>query len=217
MENSNELVKYPRTPHLPFSAGVTSDDKIVDPKIYSVLQDNPEFIVTEKMDGGNLTMTNKHFFARSLDSGVSPWDTAVKRIHSEVAYNIPPGYRINGESLFARRSMGYDNLQSFFLVFGVVNEDNVFLSWEETEEWATLLGLTTVPTLYRGSSFKEALSAWKGSGKTPEDSEGFVLRNSGSFAYSEFGRNVVKYVRANHVQTAANWRNRDDFDLNSLA
>jgi hypothetical protein len=29
--------------------------------------------------------------------------------------------------------------------------------------------------------------------------------------------NVAKYVRADHVQTDAGWRGRDDFDLNGFA
>lgn len=214
---SNEQIKYPRTPHLTFSEGATSDDKMVSNEDYKRLKESPgAFLVTEKMDGGNITMTNKHFFARSLDSGVHSWDTPIKRLHSEIAHNIPEGYRINGESLFAKRSIGYKNLKSYFLVFSIVDENNRFLSWEETLEWVELLDLNTVPVLYRGDSFKNALNAWKDHGLNAAVSEGFVLRNAESFSYDNFSSNVVKYVRANHVRTANSWRGRDDFEKNTL-
>ncbi len=215
MELNNELIKYPRTYHLPFSEGAASDDKIMTPAQYQNLSQCNKFIVTEKMDGGNVTMTNKHFFARSLSSGTHLWDTPAKRLHAEIAHEIPAGWRISGESLFAQRSVGYDNLKSFFLVFGIWDGDNNLLSWDETTMWAELLNLHMVPVLYRGNDFKEALNMWKNNFYS-ETSEGFVIRNSEGFAYDDFRINCGKYVRANHVRTSSGWRNRDDFSKNTL-
>ena len=56
--------KYPRTFHLPFSKGSTSDDKFL--KDYSNFE-NKDIIVTLKMDGENTTMYNDHIHARSLE------------------------------------------------------------------------------------------------------------------------------------------------------
>ena len=55
-------VKYPRTPHLPFSQGVTSDDKIIQTLNYFV---GEEIVITEKMDGENTTMGHNYTHARS--------------------------------------------------------------------------------------------------------------------------------------------------------
>lgn len=38
-----------------------------------------------------------------------------------------------------------------------------------------------------------------------DNKEGFVMRRVCSSDFNSFGRNVVKYVRANHVQTDEHW------------
>lgn len=209
------LYKYPRTPHLPFSPGATSDDKYADNKTIDFLQSEIDLVVTEKMDGGNLTFYRDAFHGRSLDSGTHAWDRMAKALWASVCNDIPDNWRISGESLYARRSVSYDNLPSVFLIFGIWNEENEMLSWDEIEEWAELLGIPTVPVLYRGKSYDEATSVWFDK-LNPDVSEGFVLRNSGRFSYRDFDKNMVKYVRANHVQTCADWRHRDDFAVNTF-
>lgn len=213
---NNELVKYPRTPHLPTSPGMTSDDKRISLDGMQNLNRCSDLIVTEKMDGGNLTFTRDYFFARSLDSGTHLWDTRAKALWSEVRYDIPAGWRISGESLLARRSVGYENLPGPFLVFGIWNEKNELISWDETEEWTKMLHLPLVPVIYRGPSLDEACKAWFELHDS-NSSEGFVIRNAGGFTYDEFRMNVAKYVRADHVQTDAGWRGRDDFEINGFA
>lgn len=212
----NELVKYPRTPHLPFSPGMTSDDKMVSAAGLVTLQSCGDLVVTEKMDGGNVTMTNSHFFARSLDSGTHPWDTHAKALHASVKHDIPVGWRVSGESLYAQRSVAYTGLRGPFYVFGIWDEQNNLLSWDDTEEWAEMLGLPIVPTLYRGADFEQASDVWFQQ-KNPDISEGFVMRNADQFPYDDFNVNVAKYVRANHVQTSSDWRHRDDFAVNGFA
>jgi hypothetical protein len=44
--------KYPKTPHLPFSPGVFSDDITLDSKHCTQFL-NKEVVITEKLDGGN--------------------------------------------------------------------------------------------------------------------------------------------------------------------
>ena len=59
------IIKYPRTPHLPWSEGITSDDK----KIKTLNKfHGRSVIITEKMDGENTTMYRNNIHARSLDS-----------------------------------------------------------------------------------------------------------------------------------------------------
>lgn len=208
--------KYPRTPHLPWSPGSTSDDKWLSTGALEEMKSGVELVVTEKMDGGNLTMYRDFFHARSLDSGTQPWGQAAKALWSRVRFDIPEGWRVSGESLYARRSVSYESLPGVFMVFGIWDEQNMLLSWDEMAEFAELLDLPVVPLLYRGSDFDAACAAWSEQ-RDVSMSEGFVVRHAGEIAYGDFGSKVGKWVRANHVQTAADWRHRDDFDVNGFA
>jgi ATP-dependent RNA circularization protein (DNA/RNA ligase family) len=215
MSESNNVYKYPRTFHLPQSETISSDDKKAGPDTLAYLGSGIELIVTEKMDGGNVTMMRDFFYSRSLDSGTHSWDTPAKAIHARIAHEIPEKWRISGESLYARRSVSYDNLPGPFVVFGIWDETNTLLSWDEMVEWAELFELPVVPILYRGNDFKEAVNAW-GKVLNSDVSEGYVVRDSGRIAYDDFNIKVAKYVRFNHVRTDAKWRGRDDFDLNTF-
>lgn len=210
------LVKYPRTPHLPSSLGMTSDDKMASALTLERMRDGRELVVTEKLDGGNVTWTRDHFYARSVDSGTHAWDAPAKALWASVRHDIPARWRVSGESMYASRSVAYENLPGVFMVFGIWDETNTLLSWDDMVEWCALLALPVVPLLYRGTVFDDAVKAW---GKTLDDevSEGFVVRLAGRISYADFGLSVAKYVRANHVRTSAAWRGRDDFAVNDFA
>lgn len=212
----NDRIKYPRTPHLPESLGATSDDKWISAAGLSYLSSGIDLVVTEKMDGGNLTMSRTHFHGRSIDSGTHAWDTRARALWAEKRFDIPEGWRISGESMYARRSVAYDDLPGVYLVFGIWDETNTLLDWDSTVEWSQMLELPMVPTLYRGTSLDEARTVWKNSGLTEEMSEGFVIRDAGRVSYKDFDTKVAKFVRDNHIRTSANWRHRDDFDVNGF-
>lgn len=211
----SDLYKYPRTPHLPFSPGATSDDKYASKETIEFLKSGIDLVVTEKMDGGNLTFYRDDFHARSLSSGTHAWDTAAKSLWAEIHNEIPEGWRISGESMYARRSVAYDDLPGVYIVFGIWNENNDLISWDDTVEWANLLELPHAPVIYRGTDYNEAIEAW-GREYDSESSEGFVMRNAGSFSYENFSRNMAKWVREGHVRTNADWRNRLDFAVNTF-
>jgi hypothetical protein len=211
----SSLYSYPRTPHLPESPGATSDDKHASREALTHLTSGIELVCSIKMDGGNVSLYPDAFHGRSKDSGTHPWDTYAKQIWSQIRFDIPAGWRVSCESMYARRSVAYENLESPLYIIGIWNEKNSLLSWEDTVEWAEILGLPTVPPIYTGTDFKEAREAWK-KNYNPETSEGFVIRDAGEIPYEDFGQRVAKYVRANHVQTSADWRHRDDFALNTF-
>jgi hypothetical protein len=205
-------VAYPRTLHLPDSAGAGSDDRVQ--RDLSWL--DGELVVTEKMDGGNLTFTRDAMYARSPDAGTHPWDVPAKALWAMTAYRIPDDWRVCGESMWARRSIAYTDLPGVFLVFGIWDETDTLLGWDDTVDWAERLELPVVPVLYRGASLSEACAAWSRR-RDPATSEGFVVRSAGRIAAADFPHRVVAWVRAGHVRTGAVWRRRDDFEVNEFA
>lgn len=207
--------KYPSTPHLRNSQSVSSDDSLVSNAGLSRLQSGAELVVTEKMDGGNVSLYRDDFHARSLDARSQPWDARSKAEWAAIRNLIPADVRLSGESLSARRSVAYDDLPGATLIFGAWCSEFA-LPWSEVEDLASALNLPTVPVLYRGTDFREACSAWSNSGRTEETSEGFVVRLASGFHRTEFACSLAKWVRANHVRTTADWRSRNDYELNTI-
>ena len=191
--------KYPRTPHLPWSPGVSEDD-LRKKSIASFEGEN--IVITEKMDGENTTLYRDYSHARSLDSTHHPSRDWLKQWHSTIAHTIPEGWRIAGENLFARHSVAYEHLTSYFYGFSIWNDENVCLSWPETLEWFDLLGVHPVPELYRGPWDEKLIQAID---INSSKSEGYVVRKLGAFTYANFGQSVAKWVRKNHVQTDNHW------------
>jgi hypothetical protein len=163
-------------------------------------------VVTEKLDGENTTMYWDHIHARSLDSKHHPSRTVVKQLHGQIAHQIPQGWRLCGENMYAKHSIFYDALPSYFLLFSVWNDKNECLSWGETLEWAELLGVSAVPMLYIGNWDEDRVKAcWTGVSHFGPEQEGYVVRIVDGFGYDDFSKNVAKYVRRGHVQTDQFW------------
>ena len=157
-----------------------------------------QVIVTEKMDGENTSLYCDHIHARSLDSRHHPSRDWIKQWHGTMAYTIPQDWRICGENLYAKHSVAYEQLASYFYGFSIWNQDNVCLSWPETEEWFELLGIHPVPVLYQGCWDESAIRALSVETHTME---GYVVRLADAFTYQDFTRSVAKWVRPHHVQT----------------
>jgi len=191
--------KYPRTPHLPWSPGAGGDDTVLG---QAAGFDGLEVVVTEKLDGENTTLYRSGLHARSLDPRPHPSRDWVKGLQGRIGYLIPPGWRVCGENLYARHSLGYDALESYFYLFSVWDENNVALGWDDTLAWAGQLGVPTPRQLYRGL-WNEALV--RGLPVNPEVMEGYVVRTAGSFRFAAFQDHLAKYVRAGHVQTDGHW------------
>jgi hypothetical protein len=219
--------KYPRTFNLPWSESNSSDD--VWWKDCSLFEGR-EVVVTEKQDGECTSVyPDGHVHARSIDSHHHPSRSWVKQLAGQIAHDIPQGCRICGENLYAYHSIFYTGLPSYFLVYGVYDGDRC-LSWAETEEVCELLGLCTVPVIYKGLWDEKLIrDLWTGKGayptyegrdcfgllrpKFPDDfspcvAEGYVVRLADSFPYSEFSKSCAKYVRAEHVKTSSHWMER---------
>jgi hypothetical protein len=196
-----QYFKYPRTHHLPWSPGATLDDRML-----ASVDDWQDKIcvITEKMDGENTTLYNDHIHARSISSEDHISRHWVKNFWNRFKYDIPDGMRICGENVYAKHSIKYTELDSYFLGFSVWQND-ICLGWSETKLWFGLFGITPVPELYAGYFRKED---WNTYVPDTEKSEGYVIRPYHHFYLSDFKTKVGKYVRAQHVQTNQHWKNR---------
>jgi hypothetical protein len=192
--------KYPRTMHFAWSENLQNDDRrLLTEKYFS----GEEIVVTEKLDGENTTMARDYIHARSLDSKDHPSRGWVKQLHGRIQREIPEGWRICGENMYALHSIPYDSLKSFFYVFNIWDRGDCF-SWDETVEFSELLGLSPVPVIYRGPWDREKLldlAAGIDRGKC----EGYVARVARRFQAHEFSRVVGKFVRKSHVRTSTHW------------
>lgn len=140
-------MSYPRTYHFPFSPGATRDDKIQSD--FSALINTP-IVITEKLDGGNVSLTRNGVFARSHSTfSANPWDVYIWHIQRRISKDIEPNWFLYGENLTAIHSIEYEQLTTPFYLFHVA-EDDVFWSWDKVLELAYLLDLTTVPVLFEG-------------------------------------------------------------------
>lgn len=206
-----DRVKYPRTHHLPWSPGVTSDDRVMPD---TTAFQGEDVVVTVKMDGENTTLYRSGLHARSLDYSPRRDRDRVRALHAAIAHDIPDGWRVCGENVWATHSIRYSGLRSFFFVFSIWTDDGA-LSWDDTLEWSALLGLEVVPVLFRGLWDEQKVRALYQSTHEGNECEGYVARVSRAFPPAQFRTHVGKYVRAGHVRTQAHWTRR--IEPNSLA
>lgn len=200
-----DYVKYPRTLHLPWSPGASLDDRI-HTSLASF--ENEEVVVTEKMDGENTNLYRDYYHARSLDSQSHSSQSWARSFHAKMAWNIPAGWRICAENVYARHSIPYSDLPSYLLVFSIWDTDNRCLSWDQTTEWCALLGLAHVPVLYRGLWNESKIRSLYDTTRGKPLSEGYVARVTRAFEFAEFRCVVGKFVRRDHGQTGHNWKSQ---------
>ena len=197
-------VKYPRTPHLPWSPGATADDRV-----HTDLAglEGREIVVTEKLDGENTTIYRDHVHARSIDSAHHPSRSWVKGVAARVGPLLPEGWRLCGENCYAVHSIAYDDLPDWFVLFSVWDAHDRCLSWDDTVAWAELLSLVTPPVRYRGAWDEVRLRALPAA-LDPQRQEGFVVRLADAFPRRAFAASMAKWVRPHHVTTEAHWMSK---------
>lgn len=182
-----KYVKYPRTYHLPWSH-LLKDDRMLD---NTNCFEGKRVVVTLKMDGENTSWYNDYMHARSINSGSHESRSWVKNLWAQKSYMLDENMRICGENLYAKHSIGYENLGSYFKMFSIWI-DNDCLSWQETEEYAQILGLDLVPVIYNDvfdeAKIKAAFKQYEG------NHEGYVVRLEDGFKYQDFRRSIAKFV-----------------------
>jgi len=216
-----EYSKFPRTPHLPWSPGFSGDDiRLADVTNFNWKR----LIITEKLDGENITVySDGHIHARSVDGGNHSSRNYLKNLMpSKLVRSFPNigncrtlynGWRICGEYLYAIHSIEYEKLSDYFFVFSVIDDAGVVQEWDMVKNVADYMGLPTVPVIAEmecGSNWVSVLKKQTDkimtSSRFGSTIEGYVIRNADSFPYSEYGKNVAKYVREGHVaENAEHW------------
>jgi hypothetical protein len=196
LDSFTQYVKYQRTYHCPWSQGMHDDDRM-HPDMSSF--DGEEVLVSTKLDGENTSMYHDYIHARSIDGRSHPSRGWVKGFHAQIAADIPPGWRICGENMYAEHSIRYTNLDTYFYGFSIWNEKNVCLSWDETLEWFNLLGIMPVPILYRGIYDEEKIK------KLWSQDQWDSIRKTCTIPYARFKYDYAKFVRNGHVQTTKHW------------
>lgn len=214
--------KFPSIKHFPFSEHVTTDDKVMNMKDVLRNFEGKEVVVTEKLDGENSTLYRDYYHARSVSGNDHPSRHWLKSLWGTIRNQIPEGWRIVGENVYAEHSIHYLNLHTYFYVISVWDDKNKCLSWDDTVDFAQNLGLKVVPLLWGGkwnidkvkSCFTNK-SVFEGSYdiKTKQEAqEGYVCRISGSFEFpvskdneKTYFSTIAKFVRKNHVQTSDHW------------
>jgi hypothetical protein len=202
------MSKYARTYHLPWSLGATSDDKISD-SVESLI--GIDIVITEKLDGSNTGITNRGVYGRShADFSSNPWDKEAWNLFYRIRNDISDDVFLFGEGMYGIHSIEYTNLDSYFYLFGV-RDNNIWIPWEGVEEYSYLLDIPTVPVLFKGSvkSVRELQKLTEKLTSEPSalggQREGIVVRNADMFHNEDFAQNVMKWVRKGHVTTNTHW------------
>lgn len=192
-------IKYPRTPHLPWSDGANEsrDDLLLSPDDMKKWA-GYDVVVTAKLDGSNVTLYHDYIHSRSLTMNNHISFDWIKGFHANIKHQIPKDWRICGENLKAKHSIYYHDLEDYFLVFSIWDEYNHCLSWEDTVVWSEIWGLKTVPMLYYGLYNEQKIRQLYPEPRS-ENREGYVVRKAGAFPMSSFSNSIAKYVRKNHV------------------
>jgi hypothetical protein len=198
----SKYIKHPRTFHVHWSETISDDDKRL---LNNENFEGKHVVITVKLDGEQTTWYNDYMHARSLEYSTHPSRKFVKGMWSQVAYLIPEGWRVCGENVYAKHAIEYHNLESYFYVHSIWNEKNICLSWEETKEYATLLGLQTVPELYCGVFNEKIIRSLYSPEINGDRCEGYVIRNIEEFRYSEYKRNVAKFVSGDFKVSHGHW------------
>ena len=137
-----ERYKYPKTPHLSYSTVTDRTDK--------KLSDESNFTgktvaVALKMDGENTTIYSDGFVhARSINSAAHQSRSWVKAYAQTL--QLPEEFRICGENMWARHTIEYNDLKSYFLAFSIWVGDQC-AEWKATKGILNELSVEMVPVI----------------------------------------------------------------------
>ena len=142
----NESKKYGRSLHAPISLGTTSDDRFMPSGYLQEFAKMDDLVVTEKLDGQNNCFNKYGVFARSHASvSLHPWDKPLRE-RWELLKGDLGDLEIFGENMYGIHSIAYSQLESYYYVFAI-RENDRWLSWEEVKFYADFFDFPTVPEI----------------------------------------------------------------------
>lgn len=204
--------KYPRTMHFPFSPGAKNDDRIIASDYMKRIRGR-NLIYTEKLDGENCCITRDGVYARShAVFNKNEWASHLWAIQATIKNDLY-GLQIFGENMYAIHSIEYDKLPEYFFVFAIRDGD-LWYSWDEVKYFAQHYRFSIVPQYEfdgipeTGREMESLILTLMKEPHFGHICEGIVVRDADFFTLkdrSDFGYNVLKYVRKNHVQTDKHW------------
>lgn len=208
-----EAIKYPHTPYWPYSPSVDEKDikdcDYLDPKDFI----NKPLVATIKMDGSNVMLTTRKVAARNGYDATHKSFDMVKSLHAPIRDMIPFNVEIFGEWLYAKHSIHYAKdlkLDSLLYIFGIYDRNTqMWAGWDEVRKYAKKLGFPTVPVVkeFIPTDVSMVIKEINSLGKSVCENghEGIVVRSIYPYHWSDFRKNLTKYVRPNHVQTDTHW------------
>ncbi len=212
---TRDFIKFPSTPHLAVLPGVSiRGDKVLDEKERKEFLSH-ELIVEEKIDGanlgisfdksGDLTLQNRGSYLIKPFTGQWKKLPDWLRIKSELLFDaLEDRLILFGEWCYARHSVSYDKLPSWFLGFDILEKKTqIYWSVNKRNRLLEKIGVPPVPLLDTGYfSFPELEDLLTCSKLSSEPAEGIYLR------YEHDGRLVrrAKLVRPAFIQAVnAHW------------
>ena len=210
--------KYPRTYHLPFSPGTTSDDKKLGADWFKDYE-GKEVMISEKLDGEATAMNVQDVYARSHGAPTrKEWARNLWQpdgLYWKIRSLIGETEMIYGENLYGIHSIEYPGLMNYWHMYAM-NDGERWYSWDEVEDMAKILEVPTVPVLWRGIAESEKQITDIIMKYVAEPSvygptrEGIVMRTVESFPFEEngedaFSHHICKWVRLHHIQTDVFW------------
>ncbi|WP_245231010.1 RNA ligase family protein [Parasedimentitalea huanghaiensis] len=156
----------------------------------SVIMAAPDVVATEKIDGENTTIFSGGCHPRSPDARYHPSRDWIKAFAAGISPRLANNERIVGEYLYARHSIQYHSLPSYFLGFAWMLGDEI-QTWDDTQARFNELGICSVPLLYRGP-FSKSLIAELVSQMDFAAQEGFVIRTTETFPEAQMDMNLGK-------------------------
>lgn len=210
--------KWPRTYHHPTSLSLQNDDRRLPTteRFYDAKGEPKISVYTEKYDGENFTLHREGCYPRSPDGRYHPSRDLMKAFHAERAHHIPEDWRISGESMVAVHAIEYSSANGNgpihpFYGFGVWNEHNTLLPWDETLDVFAMLDIVPARTIHIGP-YDEKKIAEIAAGIDQQRQEGFIVRIADAIPYpsgkGDAGRFMLescKWVREKHVAGNQHW------------
>jgi len=215
-----ELFRFPHTPHLAWLGdSEPRDDKVLSPGEASKLLTS-DVVVEEKLDGANLgfsvsaegklqAQNRSHYVAAPYTGQFSRLRSWIPVHEAEFIKALGSDLIAFGEWCAARHSLSYDQLPDWWLLFDVYDrKERRFWSTARRNQWASALGISTVPTLDRGklslSSLKEMLQEERSAFSTGP-LEGVVVRTEDD-AWLNARAKLVRADFTQHIES--HWRAR---------